>query len=105
CDYGEWTQRPRAEMKFEEHLTEPFPGGESIVMVAERVRSFLGEMLAEYDGKTVVVIAHSATKHAIEFWSGTASLEAVVRTPWEWRDIPIWRYEFTRPLRNPPNTD
>ncbi|MEO8612328.1 MAG: histidine phosphatase family protein [Chloroflexota bacterium] len=99
CDYGEWTQRPRTEIKFEEHITEPFPGGESIVMVARRVRDFLQYVLENYDGKRVVVIAHAAAKYALEYWSGDASLEEVIAVPWEWLDVPIWRYEFTLPLR------
>ena len=103
CDYGEWTQRPRAEIKFEEHIAEPFPGGESMVMVAERVRDFLRDALDNQDGKTVIVIGHAATKHALDYWSGTDSLEAAVNTPWEWRDVPIWRYEFARPLRDDPD--
>jgi broad specificity phosphatase PhoE len=100
CDYGEWTQRPRTEIKFEEHITEPFPGGESMVMIAGRVRDFLGDVLENHDGKTVAVIAHSAAKYALEYWSGSASLEDIVRVPWEWRDVPIWRYTFDKPLKN-----
>ena len=100
CDYGEWTQFPRTEIKFEEHISEPFPSGESMVMVARRVGDFLRETLDNHDGKTVVVIGHAATKHALDYWSGSASLEDVMAAPWEWRDIPIWRYAFDQPLRN-----
>lgn len=99
CDYGTMTQFPREQVKFAEHITEPFPGGESIVMVAQRVHEFVQELLDQHEGETVVVIAHSATKHALEFWSGTASLEDIINTPWEWLEVPIWRYTFARPLR------
>jgi broad specificity phosphatase PhoE len=99
CDYGEMTQCPAAEIKFEEHITEPFPNGESLRMVIDRVCDFLLDVLRDYDGKTVVVVGHAATKHGLEYWSGTASLEEILRTPWEWRDIPIWRYQFDTPLR------
>jgi broad specificity phosphatase PhoE len=101
CDYGDWTQRPRAEIKFEEHITEPFPGGESMVMVARRVGDFLRDVLDNYHGKTIVVIGHAATKHALDYWSSTDSLEAAVNLPWKWLDVPIWRYTFDHPLRNP----
>jgi broad specificity phosphatase PhoE len=101
CDYGDWTQRPREEIKFAEHITGPFPGGESLEMVARRVREFLLELLENHDGQMVVVIGHAATKHALDYWAGTDSLEEVVAAPWKWLDVPIWRYEFAEPLRNP----
>ncbi len=98
CDYGEWTQRPRTEIKFEDHIVEPFPGGESMFMVAQRVGDFLRDVLDSHDCKTIVVIGHAATKHALDYWSGTDSLEAAVNLPWEWLDVPVWRYTFDRPL-------
>ena len=63
-------------------------------MVVHRVGAFLRDVLQEYDGKTIVVIGHRATKYGLEYWCGGASLEDIVRTPWEWREIPIWRYEL-----------
>ena len=95
-DYGELTQRPvvQVEEEFARRITEPFPNGESMLMVAQRVGAFLRDVLREYNEKTVVVIGHRATKYALEYWSGGASLEEIVRTSWEWRDIPIWRYEL-----------
>jgi hypothetical protein len=52
------------------------------------------EAVRDYEGKTVVVIGHRATKYGLSYWSGSASLEEIVRAPWEWRDIPIWRFQF-----------
>jgi len=45
--------------------------------------------LRSYDGKTIVVIGHGATRFGIEYWCGDASLEEIVRGPWEWREVPI----------------
>lgn len=95
-DYGELTQHPPAELELEHHITEPFPGGESIFMAVQRVGPFLRDALRDYDGQTVVVIGHVATKYGLAYWSGSESLEDIVTTPWEWRDIPIWRYELSR---------
>jgi len=50
-------------------------------------------VLQQYDGKTVVVIGHRATRYGIGYWCGNGSLEEIVRTPWEWREVPIWHYE------------
>lgn len=94
-DFGAMTQCPPDQLDHERHVTEPYPGGESYAMVVARVGAFLRDIMRSYDGKTIVVIGHRATKYALEYWCGDASLEAIVRTPWEWRDIPIWRYELT----------
>jgi broad specificity phosphatase PhoE len=95
-DYGEMTQFPigQVEEEFGKRITEPFQGGESALMVVERVGAFLRDVVREYDGKTVVVIGHRATRIGIEYWCSDASLEEVVKRPWEWREVPIWRYEL-----------
>ncbi len=56
-DYGTMTQWPRAEVEaeFPRRITTPFPGGESLLLVVERVGAFLRDTLADYDGKTIVV--------------------------------------------------
>jgi hypothetical protein len=58
------------------------------------VGSFLRAVLQEYDGKTIAVIGHRATRYGLEYWCGDTSLEEIVRTPWPWLEIPIWRYEL-----------
>ncbi len=63
-------------------------------MVVQRVGAFLRDILQQYDGKTMVIIGHRATKYWLEYWCGDALLEEIVRTPWQWREIPIWRYEL-----------
>ncbi len=69
-------------------------------MAVQRVGEFLQDVLRSYDGKTIVVIDHMATKYGLEYWSDNAALEDIVGTRWEWRDVPIWRYELLSPLRN-----
>jgi broad specificity phosphatase PhoE len=95
-DYGDLTQYPVAqvEKEFSQRITETFPHGESLLMVVQRVGAFLRDVLQQYEGETVVVIGHRATRYALEYWCDNASLEEIVATPWEWREIPIWRYEL-----------
>lgn len=95
-DYGEMTQYPVAQVEeeFARRIVEPFPRGESLLMVVQRMGAFLWDVLRQYDGKTIVVIGHRATRYGIEYWCGDASLEEIVRTPWEWREVPIWCYEL-----------
>ena len=95
-DYGELTQCSlvQVEAEFARRITEPFPNGESVLMAVQRVGAFLSDVVREYDGKKIAVIGHRATKWGLEYWCGDASLEEIVHAPWEWRDIPIWRYEL-----------
>jgi broad specificity phosphatase PhoE len=95
-DYGDLTQYPTAQVEeeFPRCITEPFPHGESLLMVVERMGAFLRDVLQEYDGKTIAVIGHRATRYGLEYWCGDTSLEEIVRTPWPWLEIPIWRYEL-----------
>ena len=98
-DYGKMTQAPRKTLALETHMTEPFPDGESIFMAVQRVGDFLREIVPVYDGKTIVIIGHVATKYGLEYWSGSRTLENIVQTPWEWRDVPIWHFQFDNPLK------
>jgi broad specificity phosphatase PhoE len=98
-DYGQLTQHPRDQFVLEQYLTESFPGGESVFTAVQRVGDFLRDVLRDYDGQTIVVIGHSATKYGIEYWSGSASLAEIVGAPWPWLAVPIWRYELSAPLR------
>jgi broad specificity phosphatase PhoE len=96
CDYGACTRQPvrTVEAALLRHIVVPFPRGESLLMVAARVRAFLHEVAQQHEAHTIVVIGHRATKLALDYVSGTAALEEIVRAPWEWRQVPIWRYVF-----------
>jgi broad specificity phosphatase PhoE len=95
-NYGDMTQYPidQVEEEFPKRITEPFPGGESLLMVVQRVGAFLRDVLAKYDGNTVVIIGHRATRYGLKYWCESVSLEEIVWTPWPWLDIPIWHYEL-----------
>lgn len=95
-DYGELSQYPTEQIKIEmlSRIREPFPGGESIAQAVQRVGDCLMDILRYYDGKSVAIIGHRATKYGIEYLHGYETLDALVQSPWEWLDVPIWRYEF-----------
>ncbi|GCE31560.1 hypothetical protein KDA_70440 [Dictyobacter alpinus] len=97
CDYGDMTQYPieQIDEEFPQRIVEPFPHGESVVMAVQRVGTFLRAALRDYDGKTIVVIGHRATRYGLLYWcNNPSSLADIVNAPWEWRDIPIWRHEI-----------
>lgn len=95
-NYGAMTQAPVAEVdaEFSRRVEVPFPDGESVRMVVERVGALLREAVAAHDEQTVVIIGHRGQKLALEYWSTRRSLADIVPAPWPWRDVPIYRYEL-----------
>ena len=105
CDYGEMTQCPPARLAELQHITTPYPGGENWLMAAQRVGACLRDLFPAYEGETVVIIGHKATKYGIEYWSGDAPFETIIRKQWEWREVPIWRYDLHAATLDPGNPD
>lgn len=93
-NYGDMTQQPIAlvEQEFLRRIDEPFPNGDSLFTIVQNIGTLLRRAIEGYDGRTIVVIGHRATRYGLEYWCGEKTLEQIVRTPWVWRDVPIWRY-------------
>jgi len=60
CNYGALNGTPVTHLEFPRHIDEPFPGGENYRQVVARTRDFLADLVRDFDGRRVVVIAHSA---------------------------------------------
>ncbi len=92
CDYGDLTQHPSSEvdpLKME-HISTPFPNGESYEQASQRMKSFLNYLKENYNGKTVMIIGHRATQYGLEHWIQGTSLEEIISTSWHWQ--PGWNY-------------
>ena len=96
CDYGDLTRRPTSEIEERRvrHLADPFPNGESYQQVVDRVSAWLGDVVARYDGCTVLVIGHRATFYALEHLLKGVALRDAVTSPWAWQ--PGWTYFTSR---------
>ena len=96
CDYGDFTRRPSKEVEAEKpkRIKEPFPNGESYEQTSERMKSFLQDLLRDYDGKKVMLIGHIATQYGLEHWVNGLPLEQVIPAPWKWQ--PGWTYELEK---------
>lgn len=94
-DYGEFAGRPRGEVGTERthRITEPFPGGESIMQAVERVRLFLHDIIERHEGETIVVVGHIATHYGLEHWLKGTPLAEIVASPWIYE--PGWSYLVT----------
>lgn len=94
CDYGDLTKHPSSEVDPEKlkRIKVPFPNGESYEQTSERMKSFLEDLLKNYEGKTVMIIGHRATQYGLEHSIKGLSLEEIISTPWSWK--PGWIYNL-----------
>lgn len=92
CNYGDLNHHLSSEVDIEKpkRIDVPFPGGESYNQTNERMKSFLGDLLKDYDGKRVMIIGSRATQYGLECWILGKSIDSVISAPWKWQ--PGWTY-------------
>jgi broad specificity phosphatase PhoE len=94
CNYGELNGAPVDALNPRvERVRTPFPGGQSYDDVVELTRSFLADIKSWYADATVLVVAHSANRWALEHLLGSGQpIEDLIVAPFNWQ--PGWEYEF-----------
>jgi broad specificity phosphatase PhoE len=92
CDYGELNGAPRDRVRAArlEHLTEPYPGGESWQQAVDRIGGFVGDLLPRWDGSRVLVVGHVATRVGLDHHLRGVPLTELVAAEFEWQ--PGWEY-------------
>jgi broad specificity phosphatase PhoE len=92
CNYGTLNGMAVARLAAERsrHVDEPWPGGQSYREVVAQTRDFLRDLASGWDGSTVVVIAHSANRWALDHLLGGVPLEDLVDAPFAWQEG--WHY-------------
>lgn len=92
CNYGDLNGMPVSELAAlrARHIDESFPSGQSYRQVVEAMADFLRDLAGNWDGRRVVVIAHSASKWALDCVLCGGRLEDLVDAPFGWREG--WRY-------------
>ena len=92
CNYGALNGMPAARLAAERfrHIDAPYPGGQSYRQVVDEMRGFLRALAAKWNGRRVVVIAHSANKWALDCLLNGATLEDLVDAPFGWQEG--WHY-------------
>lgn len=95
CDYGRLNGMPRARLDAERagHVDVPWPDGESYRDVVERTARFLDDLVAGWNRRRVLVVAHSANKLALDHLLLGTALEDGVARPMDWQ--PGWEYEVS----------
>lgn len=96
CNYGALTRYPASDVEARrvDHITTPFPDGESYADATRRVGSWLDEAIRDYDGQRIIVIGHRATFYALEHLIRGLPLLEVMTAPWRWQ--PGWSYSLSR---------
>lgn len=94
CDYGELNGRPIADFPSprSQFIDRPFPGGQSYRQVLEATREYLAELAETWEGKRVLIIAHSANRFALRVLLGGARIEDEIDTPFVWQ--PGWEFKL-----------
>lgn len=95
CNYGELNGAPVERLNAEraKRVETPFPGGQSYRDVVNQTREFLRELACDYDGKRVLVIAHSANRWSLQNLLEGMTLEDVIVAPFDWQE----GWEYTLP--------
>jgi len=94
-NYGTLTGSPPELINTERphRVDTPFPEGESLRDVTQRVRDFLDDLARDWDGKCVLVIGHGATKRALHHLLAGMSVEEAASQTFTWEPVPpSWRY-------------
>jgi len=92
-DYGDLTRADTSLTKQKtEHIEISFPNGESYTDSNARMKDFLDELCANYDGKTVLVVGHRATQYALEHFILGIPMTDVVAAKFKWQ--PWWEYSL-----------
>ena len=101
CNYGRLNGMPRARLDAERavHIDEPWPGGESYRDVVRRTAALLDDLVLRWDGRRLLVVAHSANKVALDHLLRGADLAMLVEHPTDWQ--PGWDYLIQADWRAP----
>ncbi|MEI6462720.1 MAG: histidine phosphatase family protein [bacterium] len=96
CNYGDFNAKPSSivEPMQEKSITERFPNGESYEDVKVRISDFLDYLKANYDGKSVAIVAHKAPQLALDVLLKNKTWEQAFSEDWRktksWK--PGWEY-------------
>lgn len=72
----------------------PFPNGESYDDTTVRMKSFLEDLIKNYDGKRVMIIGHRATQYGLDHLINGVGMEELVSAKFKWQGG--WGYEVNK---------
>ncbi|MBO0838205.1 MAG: histidine phosphatase family protein [Actinobacteria bacterium] len=95
CDYRQRNGMPVAELQGRccEHLTRPYPGGESWRQAIERVGRFLDDLPLRWTEQRVLLFGHVATRWGLDHFLRGALLEDLIEQDFAWQEG--WEYQIS----------
>ena len=92
CNYGELNGRPAdlVAARRLQHIKRPFPGGQSYQEVLTATDVFLRDLVRDWDGGSILIIAHTANRWSLDCLLAGARLEDLLGTPFVWQAG--WQY-------------
>jgi broad specificity phosphatase PhoE len=96
CNYGDLTRSPGEKIEVEKinRINTPFPKGESYEQTNQRIKSFLKDLIKNYDNKKVMIIGHRATQYGLDYWINNKSLKESLASEFKWQ--PGWFYRLEK---------
>ncbi len=94
CNYGDYDGLDKNLVIFENYINKPFPNGESLKDVENRIRDFVEFLKDNYNNKTVGIVAHRAPQLALEVITNNLSWEEAIENDWRKKKAwqPGWKY-------------
>ncbi len=89
CNYGDLNGEDNSLVKYEEHINDAFPNGESMKDIENRLRDFCNCLVREYDGKHIALMAHKAPQLALEVITKGKTWKEAIET--DWRKTKAWQ--------------
>lgn len=94
CDYGRRNGMPADELhdNMRDFLDTPYPEGESWRQAVHRVGRFLNDLPLWWEGRSVLVIGHVATRWGLDHYINDVALEDLIDADFAWREG--WEYKL-----------
>ena len=93
CNYGDLNGKDNSLVKYEEHINNKFPNGESLRDVEKRLRDFCNYLLENYNGKTIAIVAHKAPQLALDVITKNITWKQAISQ--DWRKTKNWQPGWT----------
>ena len=96
CNYGNLNGVPEEQVVYKDHISAPFPSGESLIDVEKRIQNFCDFLLKNFDGKHIAIVAHKAPQLAFEVIANGKTWDQAIEQDWRktksWQ--PGWEYKI-----------
>ena len=92
CNYGNLngSSSEQVQSMMRDCVLAPYPGGEGLTDVERRIRSFLDNLLPQFDEKGVALVSHKAPQLALEVIIGGKTWLAAIAQDWRLKQPPAW---------------